>query len=141
MTSPLRTRRSSSSPCDRLERAPSLEVLARHALDLREPRPRERAQRDEEVRDLLVGQPVLDVEALLLRLDEPRRAQDLEVLRRVGDGDAGLLGERLDGARALAEQVEQLEPLRGRDRLADAGELLVDLVLELSPACAIGKVF
>ena len=41
-----------------------------------------------------------------------------------------LLGERLDGARALAEQVEQLEPLGRRDGLAEPGELLVDAVLE-----------
>ncbi len=38
----------------------------------------------------------------------------------------------LDGAGALAEEVEQLEPLRGRDGLADPGELLIDVVLELS---------
>src|SRR5690606_28293195 len=43
---------------------------------------------------------------------------------------ARLLGQGLDGTRALAEQVEQLEPAGAGDRLADPGELLEDSVLE-----------
>ena len=116
---------------DGLERAPSLEVLARHALDFGEPRPGQRSQRDEEVCDLLVREPVLHIEALLPGVDQACGAQDLQVLRRVADRDAGEAGQHLDGAWPLGKQVEQLQPLRGRGRLADPGDLLVDLVLEL----------
>ena len=115
---------------DGLHRAALLEVLARDLVDLGEPRFREPAQRDEEPADLVVREAVLDVEALLLRVDESRGAQHLQVLRSVGDRDGRLLGERLDGARSLAEQVEQLEPLGRRDGLPEPRELLVDGVLE-----------
>jgi hypothetical protein len=42
-----------------------------------------------------------------------------------------LLGERLHGARALAKEIEQLEPLGRRDGFPEPSELLVDAVLEL----------
>src|SRR5439155_15540002 len=71
-----------------------------------------------------------DVEAVLLRLDEARGLQYLEVLRDVRDALSGLRHERFDGARRLAEEVEQLEANRVRGGLPDPGELLVDGILE-----------
>ena len=49
-------------------------------------------------------------------------------------GVADLLGECLDGLLALPEEVEQLDPFGARERMADAGELRVEGVLELSVA-------
>jgi hypothetical protein len=129
VTSPRLTRRESSSLRPPARRA-ALEVGAGDLLDLGEARLGEAAQRDEEPAHLVVGEAVLDVEALLLGLDEPRRPEHLQVLRGVGHRDGGLLGERLDGARALAQQVEQLDALGRRGGLPDAGELLVDASLK-----------
>jgi hypothetical protein len=52
------------------------------------------------------------------------------VLGRVGNREGGLRGKRLDRARPLAEEIHQLEPLGRGQGLAEAGELLVDTVLE-----------
>jgi hypothetical protein len=51
---------------------------------------------------------------------------------RVLDRHAGLLGQQLNRLRALAQQVEQLNALRARDRVTDAGELSVQRVFEFS---------
>jgi hypothetical protein len=59
----------------------ALEVLAGDLLDLGEARLGEPAQREEEPADLVVREAVLDVEALLLRVDEARGAEHLQVLR------------------------------------------------------------
>jgi len=117
-------------PLDSLHRSARFEVLARDLIDLGESRLREPPEREEEAADLVVREAVLDVQALLLCVDESSGAQHLEVLRSIGDGDGGLLGECLDGARALAEQIQQLEPLGRRDGFPEPGELLVDGVLE-----------
>ena len=106
------------------------EVLATHLLDLGEARLGQPPQSEKELADLLVRQPVLDVEALLLRFDQARPAQDLQVLRGVGEADVRLRRQRLDRARPLAEQIEELEPFRGRQGPAEASKLLVDVVLE-----------
>ena len=45
------------------------------------------------------------------------------VTARTGLESAVLLGKRLDGPRALTQEVEQLEPFGGRDGFPDAGEL------------------
>lgn len=52
------------------------------------------------------------------------------MLRRIADRDRGEIGQYLYGSWALGKQVEQLKSLRSGGRLADAGDLLVDLVLE-----------
>src|SRR5579872_7212268 len=54
--------------------------------------------------------------------------------RCIGDGEGGLLSQRLDGALALCQEVKQLEASRAGQRLAQARELGVHLVLEGSPA-------
>ena len=77
-----------------------------------------------------VGKPVVDVEAPLAALDETGLAQPLKVLRCVGDGEPDLAGQRLDGPIPLRQEFEKLEPMRAGERLADAGELAVEAVLE-----------
>src|SRR5438477_505247 len=52
------------------------------------------------------------------------------MLRRIGQRDPDLVGQRLDAALALGEQLEQLEPVRAGQRLPDTGELSVEAVLE-----------
>ena len=115
---------------DGLHRSALLEVLARDLLDLGEARLGEPAQREEEGADFVASQAVLDVETLLLGLYESRSAEHLQVLGSIRDGDAGLLGERFDRPRALAEEVEQFEPLGSRDGFPKPSKLLVDAVLE-----------
>src|SRR5262249_38510266 len=117
-------------PFDGLHRAALLEVLPRDLIDLRKTSLRQSAQGDEEPADLVVGESVLDVQTLLLGVDEPSSPQHAQVLRRVGDGNRRLLGENLDGARALAEQVQQFEPFRRGQGLSETRELLVDRIFE-----------
>ena len=52
------------------------------------------------------------------------------MLGSVRDRQVRLLGEGLDRARCLREQVKEFEPLRARRGLSDARELLEDRVLE-----------
>src|SRR5581483_6933173 len=66
----------------------------------------------------------------LVRLDQPRAAQHLEMGRGVGQAEGGFAGELLDAALALGEQVEQLEPMRAGERLADDGEFAEEPILE-----------
>ena len=65
-------------------------------------------------------------------VDERRLPKRLEVLRCVGERQADLARERLDGAFSLGEQLQELEAVRARERLPDAGELRVQPILELT---------
>ena len=79
---------------------------------------------------LRVGDRVLDVVAVPLRTDQARAAQDLKVAAGVRDREAGLLGQGLDRARPLVQDVHDHQPGRRRERLADTGDLLVGEHLE-----------
>jgi hypothetical protein len=87
-----------------------------------------------EPEDVLIRQPVFDEEAFLPRFHEPGSAQDLQVLGRIRDAHGSLFGQRLHGARPLAEKLQQLDALGRRNRLADPGELAVDAVFHLTRA-------
>ena len=63
--------------------------------------------------------------AFTLGLDQPRVPQDLEVLRDVGHGHAGLRRELIHVAGALGQEVDELQPLVAGERGADARELRV----------------
>ena len=104
VTAPLRMRRSSSSSSTASNSAALREIVLADALDLGESRVRQRPQLQDESDDLRVRQPIRDVRAGLLRLDQSRAAQHLEVVRRVGDALADLAGDRLDCARSLASR-------------------------------------
>ena len=69
-------------------------------------------------------------EAILAAVDQGRLAKRLKVLRRIGDGQPHLGGQRIDRALALREQLEHLEPMRIRQGLADAGEQTIEAILE-----------
>ena len=58
--------------------------------------------------------------------------------RCVGDRDGRLRRECFHGAGTLGQQLEQLESLGRRDGLADAGNLLIDAVLETAGASGHG---
>ena len=67
------------------------------------------------------GEAVGDVQAALLRFYQVRTPEDLQMLRRIGDGLRGLSREGFHGAWSLGEKVEQLKPPWTRDRLAGLG--------------------
>ena len=48
------------------------------------------------------------------------------------DAEGGLIGEGFDCARSLAQKLQEFDALRGRDCLADPGELGVDAVLHVA---------
>src|SRR5438105_2594610 len=63
-------------------------------------------------------------------LHETRRPQRLQVLGYVGDGEGGLLGERVDGPFALGEELEDLQAAGASERFAEPRELRVEALLE-----------
>jgi hypothetical protein len=77
-----------------------------------------------------VGEPVVDEQAILAAFDQARFAQGNEVLRCVGEREPGLLGQRIDGAFALRQKLQELQPMGARKTLSDARELAVEPVLE-----------
>lgn len=79
----------------------------------------------EEERHAVSGETILDVLPLALCSNQARGAHLLQVLRRVGQGDAGGVREHLHASRALPEQIEQLQADGARERLSDAGQLAV----------------
>src|SRR5439155_25996184 len=80
----------------------------------------------------MAGEAIDRAGAVALCLRQIRGLQRLEVLRGVRDRQLGLGGERLDVAGRLGQQVDELEPFVAGEGGADAGELRVDAVLELS---------
>ena len=60
------------------------------------------------------------------RCHEPRTPQVLQVLRGVGDREAGPFRQRLDAALALGHELQQLEAMLVRHRLGDGGELGIE---------------
>jgi hypothetical protein len=71
------------------------------------------------------------MKAAFRRVDQPRSAQDLQVLRSVRNRNAGLTSQCLYRARSLTQQLKQFKAFWGRNRLADSRELFVDTILEL----------
>ncbi len=113
------------APRHGLERVVALEVFARQALHLGQPGARDRAELGGEAADALVGGAVIDARAVAARVHQTGGFERLEVLRDVGDPHARRAPQGIDRALTLAEQLEELDPPRRGDRLADARELLV----------------
>jgi hypothetical protein len=114
----------------RLHAATRLMKPPRDLLDLEQPRLGKLPQCPEEGRDLLVGEVVGNMNAVLLCLDEARAPQHVKVVGRVGNRLADLRGKHLDRARRLTQEVENLQARSARKRLPDASELIVKGVLE-----------
>ena len=93
---------------------------------------RDRLERPEETECLVVRQPIEDEGALATGRDEVCLSQHAAMRAGVLDRHLDLPGDILDGALTLGEEVEQLEPFRAGERVADPRELRVQLVFVLS---------
>ena len=90
-----------------------------------------RPERVEQDDDFVSAQAVLHELAFLAADDEAGLLELLQVLGGVGDRRGGQLGEILDIALALGEQLQQVEAHRARQGGADAGEVLEDVALRI----------
>jgi hypothetical protein len=118
--------------CDRLEAVTLPKEVADNAVHLGEMLLGGVAQGQNQADDLGPRQPVVDEKTFPSGQHELRLPQLLEMPRRVGDGKAGLRGERFNRPLALGEDLQDLEAMRARYRLADARELRIQPVLEVS---------
>ena len=98
-------------------------------VDVGQVRGRDRAQLRVQRGDVGVGEPVPDRRAVPRRGDQPGQAQRLQVRRRGRQPQPGGGGEVGDTARALGEQVQQLQALPVTQRLAHPRQLLEQLRL------------
>ena len=87
------------------------------------------AERGEECVRIVPGDPVADAVAVPARDHEPCGPQGLQVRRREADGDRRGARQGLDAPLPLGQEVEHLDPVAVRERLADAREDVVELVL------------
>jgi hypothetical protein len=115
----------------RLDALPVREVPLDDLLHLQEPVLGQRLEAPERLTDLLVGDPVSDVEALFFGFDEPGFLEGLQVLRGVGRRLAEPVGQHLDGSGSLLEGGQNFEAGGTRERLAQSGDLLEDGFVEI----------
>mgnify|MGYP006361817483 CR=1 FL=1 len=90
----------------------------------------------DETRNLaLAGEAVDDPLAAAIGIHQPRPAQDLQMPRSIGEGQAGPGGQILDAALALGEVLQQFKAVRMTKRLLREGQM-ADLknILEMSAA-------
>jgi hypothetical protein len=76
------------------------------------------------------GQAIAHRGAGAARFDQPGGTQYLKVLQGIGERLGRLSRQFLHPALALGEDIQEFEPVSIGQRLADASELLVQLVLE-----------
>ncbi len=96
--------------------------------DARETAHEDAAHRFAGADDLRVAQPIADLAAVALRLDDARGAHQRQMLGDVRLADAHFLGQPADLAGTVGEEVDDLQPPRVRERLQDFRLELVDLV-------------
>jgi len=109
----------------RLQGAHVAEIAAGGPFDPGDPGSREVLDPPRENGDLLVGEPVVDLDPVPAGGDKPGGGQGVQLGGGVGHLHAGGGRQLLDGALSLGEQVQQFQPHRVGERLADPGELLV----------------
>ena len=85
-----------------------------------------------EARHVGVGQTVIDVGPLTSRFHEPSLPEHAQMCARVLDGRRRLIGQQLDRLLALGQEIEELDALRARQRVSDAGKLCVQQIFELA---------
>src|SRR6266542_2035530 len=117
----------------RLEPIPGLDVIPDDPLHLGQPPRSQVAKGHQEPAHLVAGQAVEDLGSFLASLHQAGGTERLQVGRSIGEPHRRGVGHALDGAFALAQQVQDLQPLGGGHRLADPGELVVEPVLDLAP--------
>jgi hypothetical protein len=88
------------------------------------------ARQMQESHDPLIGDAILDEEAPSVGLDQAGAMQCAQMLGGVRSAQGGKTSQGCHRAGALAQQPEQLESPGRRQRLADAGKLRIDAVLE-----------
>ena len=108
---------------DGFEAVALVEITADHALDFGAVALGDPAQRRQEVEHRVVVEPVVDELALAPVRHETRTPHVLKMLRGVGDRQARPLRQRLDGALALRELLQQLEAMRMPKRFRDGRKL------------------
>src|SRR5712691_6205842 len=101
---------------NRLEAVTIIEIAADHPIHLGNVLLGNPAQRRQEIEHGLVGERVEDELALAPSDHDPHAPHLLQVLRRVGDRQAGSLRQDLDVPLALSQLLQELEPMRMRKR-------------------------
>jgi hypothetical protein len=123
-----------SAPCA-LQKSPRVDrfhtLLTRlelpdDALNLCQPILSQAAENAVEITDLLAGEAVGHKKALLLALNQSRGMKNPQMLRRIGNTQAGFARQGFHGSRRLAQQVEQFQSGWTGDRFADPAELFIE---------------
>jgi hypothetical protein len=113
---------------DDFEFAVGMQIL-NDPVDVGEPGRGERAQRVKQVGDFGAGEAVEDLQALAAGFNEPGSAKHVQMARGIRGREAGVRSEQLHGFLALGEQLQDLQAVRGGQRVADTGELVEQLSL------------
>src|SRR5437667_11964089 len=79
-----------------------------------------------------VREAIRDEQAVLSTLNEGGLSKRLKMLRGIGERKTHFGRQGVNGPFPLSEQLQNLEAMRTGERLADAGELPVQTVLELA---------
>jgi hypothetical protein len=116
------------------------QVVARGALDVAQARGGDLAQREPERDDVPPSRAVVHARALAPGGDQAGPAQHLQVLGGVRHRQPRLLGQLLDGALALGQQVEDRQARPACQRAADARELVEQSPLALVLAHGIDSI-
>jgi hypothetical protein len=114
-------------------------MFADEAIEFRAALLRHLSQRNAQLGDGVIGEPIPHEQLFFPAVNESRTPERLEMLRGVGERYSALFRERLDRAAALCQQLEELDPDRTRQRLAQLGEVPVEAVLEVT-MCGVGLI-
>jgi SAM-dependent methyltransferase len=78
---------------------------------------------------VLAREAVEDTFAFPARLHKRRSSQDLQMPRRIGEGQTGPRGQFVDASLPLGEMLQQFQPMRMAHRARDLGEAREDCLL------------
>ena len=112
---------------DRFQRVASLKVVGHDTADLGNIPFADAAQSfDQRDHFGITSQPIQNVFAATLGLDQARPSQNLQVARGVGERQMRPRRQLLDTAHPLREVLQQLEPMSVTERLGHSSEILID---------------
>jgi len=115
---------------ERLPVLPVMQVGLDHPVNFRELRLADGSQGVPQREHTVVSQSVVHRDTLAAHLDQMGRTQYLQVLRSVRYGHASFFCQSFHRALALGKHLKQFEAMRISERLANARELLVELILK-----------